>query len=438
MYAKYICSFRETCGCVHAGSLPHPLMGWVAHASELRWVMLGMEETFKHVTSLSVDSGTADNSITMQLTGFRLLKKLSLRGHISREVLTQFGVTSPVLSRLEVSSDLTCDAAQSLHTILPALTHFTVIKMGINLSVSCVEMLSGQYLTCISIDQFELNSEIWSVLPLGLKHLTCSASRHTPLLDDATEVRPHLKSFTAVCMDVISADGLTNLLHLSPCLELVTLTQSDTLGLEGRARSCRIAQVFIKYRPTLGHASFDSIVYIDKRVSERSLQILPEGLHLHVFSTPGAGAGDGYIPGMLHGMEPLPGTTGVTLNLRYHPDEDEVIPDNLSVIFPKMSAFNLYTADMTASLQVAQLSKCKTLERVLLECEDSDYDAADLCLLCTNLPSLRVIEIRAGETDLAVTRLQQQLTHWGIATQIQRFAGAPPDLYDSDDELMAD
>lgn len=415
--------------------MPHPLMGWVAHASELRWVLLGTEKTFKHVTSLCVDSGTADNSITMQLTGFQLLKNLSLRGHISREVLTRFGLTCPVLSSMEVSSDLTCNAAHNLHSILPALTHLTVINMG-NMSVSCVEMLSGQYLTCISIDQFELDSEIWSVLPLGLKHLTCSASQHTPYLDGVTDVRSHLQSFTAVCNDVISADGLTSLLHLCPCLGLVTLTQRDILGMEGRALSRRIAHVFIKYRPTLGHASFASIAYIDKRVSERSLTILPEGLHLHVFSTPGVGAGAG--PGMLHGMTPLPGTTGVTLNLRYHPDVDEVIPDSLSLIFPNLSAFNLYTADMTSSLQVAQLSRCKTLERVLLECDDSDFDAADLCLLCTNIPSLRVIEIRAGETDQTVTRLQQQLTYWGIATQIQRFAGGAPDLYDSDDEVVVD
>lgn len=395
--------------------------------------MLGMEETFRHVTSLCIDSETADNSVTMHLTSFQLLKKLCLRGNTSREVLTKFGQTSPVLSSLEVSSDLACDAAQDLHTIMPALTHLAVMKMGSDMSISCVEMLSGQNLTCIDIDQFELDPDIWLLLPFGLMHLSCSASRHTPSLEDATEERPHLQSFTAMCMDVISSDGLSYLLHLCPRLGRVTLLQRRS-GLEGGAISRRIAHVFAKYQPTIGHTSLASIAYVDKRVSQGSLQVLSEGLHLHVFCMPGAM--DGYIPGLLQGMEPLSGTTGLTLNLRYYPDEDEVIPDNLSATFPRLAAFNLYTADMASSFQVAQLSRCTTLERVMLECEDSDFDAADVCLLCANIPSLAVIEIRAAETDLAVTRLQQQFAHWGIATQIQRFSGAPPDVYDSDDEVL--
>lgn len=404
------------------GTVPHPLMAWRAHEAELSWILeLGAEDVFRRVTSLTISSAAADSGVTMPLTRLEHLRELHLEGHCSLQVLKKLGQTCQSLVSLEVQSDLDLQDLQgsNLHLVLPRLTHLTVMQNrypSAEISHSCLALLSGQKLTSVILNQVCLTSAIWQALPAGIKHIT-SSGIHVTSLKTASSVKPHLQSFTAdlVDDDYIHAQDVADILRLSPALTLVDLTQPGS-----SARP--VPQVFCDYildTPiNLGsHVNFGGVAYLDRLVSDGSLTILPDGLHLHMFCNSQLIDLDDELPDVFQGMGPLSGTTELTIDLRYYQDK---IPHNLSSMLPRIKALNLYMDRQPSSSQMACLHSCTSLQRIMLGSEMQDpINPDDIFLLCSNLPSLNIIEVLAAETGADVVDLRQRLALAGMTTEIQ-------------------
>lgn len=356
----------------------------------------------------------------MQLTGrFANLRKLCVGSDIVlRRVLTAFGKTSPCISSMEVSSKLYCTNARDLHLILPKLTHLTVNKDRDFPILVCLDMLGCHSLTFISIIGFDINPEVWQLLPDALQHLSCSASKVSPDMDGVTAEKPHLQSLTAVSKDCISADGLAQLLRLSPSVGLLTLSQHDPYPVEQPIpRSRSIVQVFATYGvPVASRPIFPNIAFLDEKVQNGSLKIKPEGLHLQLLCPSFQAVG--YVRDMFEGMQPLLGTTGLTLDLT-HNDDLDVLPHDMHSNLPNISAFNLIAVLPPSSALLAQLSASTSLKRIMLDSGDPRNDPSNICLLCSQLPSLQVLEL----SDEGNSEIEDLLGQQGIPTQVVRFAG---------------
>lgn len=415
------------------------LDGFTPHSLQLRCFMLGLGDAIRGISHLQIRLQPVESSSYYGVDELLLnlaeacpaVQVLQIAGNIGRSVLTAFGVSCSNLLRLEVMEGVTSEPLGQLDLDLPNLTQCTVTAPPCidghvqEADPCCLALMSSTSLTHLDVGLSILTLEMWQALPSGLRSLHCALQDEPHAGLQILENLLHFECYCDPRMNFVDLCSLVSILRIAPGLKSVNLCNKVRIG---SGWSTVISDMVCEFAPH----NIPELVYLHDRILS-GLQVTSYVIGGQTFAGLNLGLcehgldeenHDRMITEYLAMLPPFPAITGLSLSCYSKQKSMPAIIQGVAKVFPKLVSLVLYVEGDGSSDgclkhgNIKHLEACTSLHQLSLE--GDKIDPMSVVLLCSRLPSLKVLRLKEC-ADLSaehITSLQQFLTEWDIDVQI--------------------